>query len=85
MTPVEYARMIQADVQDTADVSGSSTAQPAAPKLKMAKFPYLTGKHIFYAGGDMRHASEATRKKMDIVRAIYVLLGCSPDMPPADC
>lgn len=85
MTPTDYARMIQADTDDRAYVVGSSTAPPAAPKLKKVKFPYLAGKHIFYAGGDMRHASEATRKKMDIVGAISVPLGCSPDITPADC
>ncbi|KJA24901.1 hypothetical protein HYPSUDRAFT_183221 [Hypholoma sublateritium FD-334 SS-4] len=67
MTPAEYARMIQADTDEKANVAGSSTAPPVAPKLKRVKFPYLTGKHIFYAGGDMRHASEATRRKMDII------------------
>lgn len=65
MTPAEYARMLheKAAASNVQDGSTSITAQ----RKKGHNFRFLEGKNIFYTGGDMKHASETTRKRMDIV------------------
>ncbi|CAA7262003.1 unnamed protein product [Cyclocybe aegerita] len=75
MTPTEYARMLQAKAAAAAaeaaegqmnDAEGS-TSKPPMKKRKSPTVKFLSGKNIFYAGGDMRNASETTRAKMDII------------------
>ncbi|KAF9472631.1 hypothetical protein BDN70DRAFT_915818 [Pholiota conissans] len=68
MTPVEYARFLQPNPAD--EVSGnasSSTTAPSIPRRKKSTSKVLAGKNIVYLGGDMRHASEGTRGRMDII------------------
>ncbi|KAJ3501191.1 hypothetical protein NLJ89_g9450 [Agrocybe chaxingu] len=44
-----------------------STSKPPMKKRKSSPVKFLSGKNIFYTGGDMRNASESTRAKMDII------------------
>ena len=66
MTPAEYARLLQAK----AAVAETGTDDKGSNLTKRRKTPivkFLEGKNIFYAGGDMKYASETTRGRMDIV------------------
>ncbi|TFK29191.1 hypothetical protein FA15DRAFT_664515 [Coprinopsis marcescibilis] len=55
MTPSEYAQHLQ------------STAAELRPKRRGTGIPFLEGYKIFYTGGDMRIASETTRKRMELI------------------
>jgi len=66
MTPADYARLLQAK----AAVAETGTEDKGSNLTKRRKTPivkFLEGKNIFYAGGDMKYASETTRGRMDIV------------------
>ena len=64
MTPTEYARSLNEKLAAASDAAvDSSTSKPK--KRRPVKF--LEGKYIFYTGGDMKHASEMTRGRMDLV------------------
>ena len=60
MTPIEYARSLNEKLAAAAE---SSTSKPK----KRTPVKFLEGKYIFYTGGDMKHASEMTRGRMDLV------------------
>ena len=65
MTPTEYARSLNEKLAAAAsDAADSSTSKPK----KRTPVKFLEGKYIFYTGGDMKHASEMTRGRMDLVR-----------------
>jgi DNA polymerase lambda len=64
MTPTEYARSLNEKLAAAAsDAADCSTSKPK----KRTPVKFLEGKHIFYTGGDMKHASEMTRGRMDLV------------------
>jgi DNA polymerase lambda len=64
MTPTEYARSLNEKLAAAAsDAANSSTSKPK----KRTPVKFLEGKYIFYTGGDMKHASEMTRGRMDLV------------------
>lgn len=64
MTPTEYARSLNEKLAAAASVAAdASTSKPK----KRTPVKFLEGKHIFYTGGDMKHASEMTRGRMDLV------------------
>lgn len=63
MTPAEYARSLKSKPVD----AGNSASGPPLARRKSNGSKVLAGKNIFYIGGDMRHASETTRGRMDIV------------------
>lgn len=63
LTPVDYARQLNASIIDNAQAEeGSSNGS------RPRRFKCLEGRNIFYAGGDMNYATEVTRKRMDLVR-----------------
>ena len=64
MTPTEYARSLNEKL--AAAASNAANGSSLKPKKK-APIKFLEGKHIFYTGGDMKHASEMTRGRMDLV------------------
>ncbi|KDR78241.1 hypothetical protein GALMADRAFT_1309526 [Galerina marginata CBS 339.88] len=66
MTPAAYASMLQAKTIAASNLQDSSTSNPLQ-KRKHSSVKFLKGKNIFYTGGDMRHASETTRGRMDII------------------
>ena len=64
MTPTEYARSLNEKLAAAAsDAADCSTSKPK----KRTPVKFLEGKYIFYTGGDMKHASEMTRGRMDLV------------------
>ena len=64
MTPAEYARSLNEKLAAAAsDAADCSTSKPK----KRTPVKFLEGKYIFYTGGDMKHASEMTRGRMDLV------------------
>ncbi|KAF8181108.1 DNA polymerase lambda [Pholiota molesta] len=63
MTPAEYARSLKSKPVD----AGISASGPPLARRKSTGSKVLAGKNIFYIGGDMRHASETTRGRMDII------------------
>ncbi|PPQ72029.1 hypothetical protein CVT26_006719 [Gymnopilus dilepis] len=65
MTPAEYARMLNEKSAASNDQVCSTSMVPK--RRKGPNFKFLEGKNIFYTGGDMKHASETTRKRMDII------------------
>jgi hypothetical protein len=69
MTPAEYARSLNSKPVD----AGISVSGPPLARRKSTGSKVLAGKNIFYVGGDMRHASETTRGRMDIV-CIFIAL-----------
>lgn len=82
VTPAEYARMLQEAVnkENNGENTVNDPEENAALKSfllrrKRTKSHHLVGKSIFYAGGDMRYASDLTRGRMDIV-CIDVTLYC---------
>lgn len=62
LTPVEYARQLNASVAERvqAEEGSSNGSRPR-------RYKCLEGRNIFYAGGDMTYATEGTRKRMDLV------------------
>jgi len=64
VTPTEYARSLNEKL--AAAALGTADSSTSKPKKK-TPVKFLEGKHIFYAGGDMKHASEMTRGRMDLV------------------
>ena len=72
MIPAEYARLLQAK----AAVADTGTNEKGCNLKKRQKIPivkFLEGKNIFYAGGDMKYASETTRGRMNIVGSSITL------------
>ena len=68
MTPAEYARSVNEKLAAAAsDAADSSTSKPK----KRTPVKFLEGKHIFYTGGDMKHASQMTRGRMDLVGFLF--------------
>ncbi|KAF8808330.1 hypothetical protein BYT27DRAFT_7137453 [Phlegmacium glaucopus] len=65
MTPTEYARSLNEKLATAA--SNAADSSTLKPKKKKAPVKFLEGKHIFYIGGDMKHASEMTRGRMDLI------------------
>lgn len=84
MTPTEYARNLNEKL--AAAASNAAESSSSKPKKK-ASIKYLEGKHIFYTGGDMKHASEMTRGRMDLVRfpSLLFLLRLSSHVSISDC
>ena len=64
MTPTEYARGLNEKL--AAAASNAADCSISKPKKK-TPVKFLEGKYIFYTGGDMKHASEMTRGRMDLV------------------
>ncbi len=58
ITPLEYARKLQAQFSELA----------APSRKKQADKPFLQGKRIFYYGGDLNYAGPQTCNRMEIVR-----------------
>lgn len=58
LTPMEYAQRLNEQITK----SSFSNAEK-----KYVRF--LSGKHVFYTGGDMNYASKTTRGRMDLVRS----------------
>lgn len=58
ITPLEYARKLQAQFSELA----------APSRKKQADKPFLQGRRIFYYGGDLNYAGPQTRNRMEIVR-----------------
>lgn len=74
MTPTEYARSLNEKLAAAAsDAADCSTSKPK----KRTPVKFLEGKHIFYTGGDMKHASEMTRGRMDLVSFMSFFLASS--------
>ena len=71
MTPTKYARGLNEKLAPAAE---SSTSKPK----KRTPVKFSEGKYIFYTGGDMKHASEVTCGKMDLVNflSIFFLASC---------
>lgn len=78
MTPTEYARSINEKLAAAAlDAADDSTLK----SKKRMRMKFLEGKYIFYTGGDMKHASEMTRGRMDLVS----FLSFFPPGTPVTC
>lgn len=71
ITPLEYARKLQAQLSELA----------APSRKKQSDNPFLQGKRIFYYGGDLNYAGPQTRNRMEIVRQGCQLLNliCAAD------
>lgn len=67
MTPAEYARSLNEKLAAASNAADSSSSKPK----KRTPIKFLEGKHIFYAGGDMKHASEMTRGRMNLVGFLF--------------
>jgi DNA polymerase lambda len=78
MTPTEYARSLNEKLAAAAE---SSTSKPK----KRTPVKFLEGKYIFYTGGDMKHASEMTRGRMDLVGFLLFSLRLSLHISISDC
>lgn len=70
MTPAEYARSLNEKM--AAVMSNENAATSKSKKRTLIKF--LEDKYIFYTGGDMKHASEMTRGRMDLVGSLSFIL-----------
>ncbi|KZT01837.1 uncharacterized protein LAESUDRAFT_745291 [Laetiporus sulphureus 93-53] len=55
ITPLDYAQRLLSALAD------------AEARLRVSSTPFLKGKRIYYYGGDMKYASEETRKRMEII------------------
>ncbi|KAI0633115.1 hypothetical protein C8Q77DRAFT_1059005 [Trametes polyzona] len=56
ITPLEYAKKLQAQF-----------SEQAAVRKKQSDKPFLRGKRIFYYGGDLNYAGAQTRNRMEII------------------
>ena len=65
VTPAEYARMLQEKAAVAS--AGNNDEERSLKKRKSPLVRFLTGKNIFYTGGDMKYATETTRGRMNIV------------------
>ena len=83
MTPTEYARSLNEKL--AAAASDSADRSTSNPK-KRTPVKFLEGKYIFYTGGDMKHASEMTRGRMDLVGLLsFFPLASSLHASISDC